>query len=390
MRNRAPVSRRPPTFFFPHFFLTIHIDMSQPSVIVAGYAPETQSETFIRRQVEGLPGVIGTIRKSDLYLPRPTLATLPLYPAQLFRGFRNRSAAIERCVEARPDVVLCQYGPVGAIMAPRLREAEIPFVVHFHGYDAYRHKTLRRFKHSYKRMFASAAAIVSVSNHMTKQLVSLGAPKEKVRCNPYGVEIGVCHADPANAPPRFLFVGRLVPKKAPDLLIRSFAIAAASNPSIELTMIGDGPLRGLCERLVDELGRRQQVRLLGSQPHDVVLEEMSRSRAYVQHSVCAKDGDCEGTPNSILEAAAAGLPIIATKHAGIVDAVRHGETGYLVDEHDVQAMAFHVIEVSGHPKDAGELGSRSRSHIAIDYEMRTSLSRLSEALLSSSRRDENA
>ena len=325
--------------------------------------------------------MIGTIRKSDLYLPGPTLATLPSYPVRLFRGFRNRSAAIERCVEARPDVVLCQYGPVGAIMAPRLREAEIPFVVHFHGYDAYRHKTLRRFKHSYQRMFASAAAIISVSNHMTKQLVSLGAPKEKVRCNPYGVEIGVCHADPANAPPRFLFVGRLVPKKAPDLLIRAFALAAASNPNIELTMIGDGPLRGLCERLVDELGRRQQVRLLGSQPHEVVLEEMSRSRAYVQHSVRAKDGDCEGTPNSILEAAAAGLPIIATKHAGIVDAVRHGETGYLVDEHDIESMAEHWRELSRPHNLAKALGNQGRSHMATNYAFRNSLHQLGKLLI---------
>src|SRR5205823_4306575 len=83
---------------------------------------------------------------------------------------------------------------------------------------------------------------------------------------------------------------------------------------------------------------------------------MRQARAFVQHSVEASTGDCEGLPVGILEAGASGLPVIATRHAGIPEAVVDGETGVLVAEKDVRGMAHAMAHLLKSPELAGRLG----------------------------------
>ena len=94
-----------------------------------------------------------------------------------------------------------------------------------------------------------------------------------------------------------------------------------------------------------------------------------KARAFVQHSVTAKDGDMEGTPNTILEASAMGLPIISTKHAGIKEAVIHEKTGFLVDEHDYLKMSEFMMLLVQNPELAGKLGKNPRIHMEKNYSM---------------------
>jgi len=84
-------------------------------------------------------------------------------------------------------------------------------------------------------------------------------------------------------------------------------------------------------------------------------------------------GDSEGTPVAVLEAGAAGLPVIATRHAGIPDVVREGQTGLLCDERDIATMAEHMHTVLTDPSAAARLGAAAREHIAEHHSMETSL-----------------
>ena len=112
------------------------------------------------------------------------------------------------------DVVLAEYGPTGASVIDSCLEADVPLVVHFHGFDAYDRKALDKYGPRYQRMFAAAAAIVAVSRDMERQLLALGAPREKLFYSPYGVDTKLFSgAKPAYSPPIFWLLGALWRKR---------------------------------------------------------------------------------------------------------------------------------------------------------------------------------
>jgi colanic acid/amylovoran biosynthesis glycosyltransferase len=96
----------------------------------------------------------------------------------------------------------------------------------------------------------------------------------------------------------------------------------------------------------------------------------------VQHSVCAEDGDTEGTPVAILEAMSAGLPVVATRHAGIVDVVVEGETGLLVDEEDVSGMTAFMVKLAEDDELVARLGKSARRRAVENYSMEKSIGAL--------------
>src|SRR5690606_23417476 len=126
---------------------------------------------------------------------------------------------------------------------------------------------------------------------------------------------------------------------APHLTLHAMKLVLDQVPEARLRMIGDGPLLGTCQDIAQALAIDHAVTFLGACPHEQVFAEMQSARAFVQHSVVSRDGNSEGTPNSVLEASAAGLPVVATRHAGISDVIADNGTGFLVVERDVQGMA---------------------------------------------------
>jgi glycosyltransferase involved in cell wall biosynthesis len=281
----------------------------------------------------------------------------------------------------KTDVVLAEYGPTGVAMMGPCEIAGVPLVVHFHGYDAYRYDLLEQYGMRYKTLFARCAAIIAVSEDMRRQLVDLGAPVQRVHHIVYGVDIdlfGEC--SPENNPPRFLAVGRFVDKKAPVLTLLAFTGVARSFPDAHLTMIGDGPLRAACEDLSRALGIGDRVSFPGVVDHAEVAREMARSRCFVQHSVRPRSGDSEGTPVAVLEASASGLPVVATRHAGIPDVVEDGVTGLLVAERDVDGMAEAMIELANDPDLAGRLGAAGRLRTEERNGLEISLGRLRDVV----------
>jgi glycosyltransferase involved in cell wall biosynthesis len=275
------------------------------------------------------------------------------------------------------SAVLAEYGTTGVLVVPACRLLGIPLIVHFHGYDASVQSVLDEHRESYPIMFKQAAAIIAVSRAMERKLISLGAAREKVHYNPYGIDCTRFYgAIPAQAPATFLAVGRFVEKKAPHLTITAFRRVHDAYPAARLRMIGEGPLLERCKHLANELGLNGAITFLGARSHEVVQEEMRQVRCFVQHSVEASTGDSEGTPVGILEACASGLPVVSTRHAGIPDVVREGETGFLVDEHDVDAMAERMHRLANNAELAGEMGRAARAHVRSNFSREQSLGRL--------------
>ena len=277
--------------------------------------------------------------------------------------------------------MLAEYGVTGSAALGICQELEIPLVVHFHGYDAYSRPVLDRYQQRYKKMFAYCSAIIAVSRHMVDQLIKLGAPREKIFCNAYGVDVAKFkQTSLLTCPLQVIAVGRFVEKKAPYLTILAFKKVLEALPEARLVMIGEGILHSVCDQIIKSLHMEHAVDLKGALKHDEVASLMQGSRVFVQHSLVAKSGDSEGTPVGILEAGASGVPVVSTKHAGIVDAVIHDKTGFLVDEGDIDGMAKYIYQVLTNPELAIAMGKRARKHIRENFNMESSIKNLQAIL----------
>ena len=349
------------------------------------------SETFIRTQAAHLPATVTVVegRTPTEVEGVPTLARRGVEKFMRFAQGSNWDTTVGASYtrvlrRTRPDAVLAQYGTTAVRLLDACRDTGVPLVVHFHGYDASRHDLLRDLRADYERLFREAAGIVVVSRAMEQRLAALGADPARLHYSPCGVDCTrFAASDPAAAPPVFVAVGRFVEKKGPYLTLAAFAEAHRQHPEARLRMIGDGALLGVCRDLAGALGVADAVAFLGAQPHEVVQQEMSGARAFVQHSVEAADGDCEGTPVAVLEAGASALPVVATRHAGIPDVVVEGETGLLVDERDVAGMARHMLRLIENPALAARLGQAGRARVLEHYCLERNMERLWHAIQAS-------
>jgi glycosyltransferase involved in cell wall biosynthesis len=344
-------------------------------------------ETFIRAHADRLPARVTLIHELPPRIDeRPILSQSPLSRAyrkagRLLRGreweWEITSAYLEAFRRTSAKAVLAEFGQSGVAVLAACRRMRLPLIVHFHGADISKHAVLSTYAGDYQVLFREARAIVAVSRTMQRKLISLGAPPENVHCNPCGVDCGLfSSASPATAPPVFLAVGRFVEKKAPQLTILAFARVHQRNSRARLRMIGNGPLLDACRDLARGLGIASAVSFLDGQPHGVIQEEMRSARAFVQHSVEAPSGDAEGTPVAVLEAGASGLPVVATRHAGIPDVVIEGKTGLLVEEHDVAGMADAMLRLIDDSPLAANLGAAARDHVNAHFSMERSIDRL--------------
>jgi colanic acid/amylovoran biosynthesis glycosyltransferase len=343
------------------------------------------TETFIRGHIEELPARVVLVHGW-----RPSIGTRPILSAprlgayKLWRtlthaglGTETTAAYLQAFRRYGVEAVLAEYGEMGVLVMEACRRAALPLIVHFHGYDASLHSVLQEHAETYPTMFREATAIVAVSRAMEKKLITLGAPPAKVYYNPYGVDCAQFEgADPASAPPIFVAVGRFTEKKAPQLTLSAFAQVYQIRPDARLRMIGEGPLLDDCRKLAEQLGISEAVKFLGAQTPEVVRQELKGSRCFVQHSVEASTGDSEGTPVSILEAGATGLPVVSTRHAGIPDVVIEGETGFLVDERDVAGMAQHMLRLVEDPGLARQMGLAGRRQIEMHFSKQQRLGNL--------------
>jgi len=333
------------------------------------------SETFVHRHVATLaPGdtvVVGRRLHPEpaWSVDGPLLLLDPL--ADEWAGPQEQAALAAFLGEHRVDAVLAEFLDLWPSFIPTVRHAGARLVAHGHGYDL--SSTLRNpwWREQYGA-WAEADAVVVPSAHAADRLAAeCGLPPERLHVVPYGVDVPT---EPPPPPPpsaevHCLAAGRLVAKKAPQVTVAAFAAAWRRRPGLRLDVIGDGPLRAEAERAAADA----PVVFHGVQPHDAVLAALGNADVFLQHSVVDPDtGDEEGLPVAILEAMAAARPVVTTRHAGIPEAVEHGVTGLLVDEHDQAGMADAIAEVAADPAERRRLGQagweRARRRYAAEAE----------------------
>ena len=131
--------------------------------------------------------------------------------------------------------------------------------------------------------------------------------------------------------------------------------------AVALDIVGDGPLAPALRSRAAALGIAAAVEFAGALPADEVAAQLRRAWLLAAPSLTASDGDAEGLPNTVVEAAASGLPVIASDHSGIPEAVEDGRTGLLVPEGDVEGLAHTITGLLGAPDRRSDMARAARA-----------------------------
>jgi colanic acid/amylovoran biosynthesis glycosyltransferase len=262
------------------------------------------------------------------------------------------------------DVYHAHFGHIGTDYLGVTDCRTEPFIVSFYGVDA--SQRLREDPDRYDNLFSRADAITVLSEDMRADLVDAGCPASKTHIQPLCVDVDKFpyrERDRSDDEPvRILTVARFVEKKGLEYALRAVA-TLDDNYDITYRIAGDGNRRDRIERLIEDLGLRDTVELLGWQTQSAIVEEMHDAHAFVLPSVTAENGNKEGTPTVLLEAQATGLPVVSTYHAGIPEIVGDGTTGHLVPERDVDALADAIEMIITDEDRSREMGQRGRDRI---------------------------
>lgn len=300
------------------------------------------------------------------------------------RQFSHRQYALFYSLKReKVDAVLAEYGVTACQSLAVIKALQLPLVVHFHGYDASMHEIKDHYSADYEKVFEYATTIVAVSGQMKEALVEMKCPGEKIIVSAYGPDPFFFDAAPSYGSQHFVSVGRFVEKKAPQLTIQAFKKVSVKFPDATLTMIGAGELLDDCKNLAISLQLSDKIEFAGIQAPAAIKKIFEQSIAFVQHSVIAANGDSEGTPVAILEAQAAALPVISTRHAGIPEVVLDEKTGLLCTEKNTDAMAENMLRILTEDGLAKRLGENGRKRIKQYFTLEMHLKALEDAIDSS-------
>jgi glycosyltransferase involved in cell wall biosynthesis len=291
----------------------------------------------------------------------------------------NEKSVLKSLQKNSIDVILVEYGTHAFKLNAVLKESTLPFVVHFHGYDASVSQVIKNCE-NYKTVFKEATKVIVVSKVMESKLLDLGCPRKKLSYNVYGPNPEFERVEPLFSKKQFVAIGRFTDKKAPYYTIMAFNKVLKKHPDAKLIMAGDGLLLNTCKNIVRYFGISDNVEFVGIISPREYRAYLKDSIAFVQHSITAANGDMEGTPVAILEASSAGLPVISTFHAGIPDVIHHEKTGLLVQEHQVNKMAEYMVKLLDDKSYAVQLGNAGKILIRTRFSLERHIKGLQEAL----------
>ncbi len=278
------------------------------------------------------------------------------------------------------DLMHIYFGHTGVHLLPFIEQWHKPCVVSFHGADVAHKPEIRDYPGKLRRLFSAVPLVFARSQSLADRLTQLGCPPEKLRINRTGIplnEFPLFHREaPRDGKWKIVQACRLIPKKGIATSLRAFAIFKRDYPNAEFCIAGKGPLQSELEMLAGGLGIARDVHFLGFLSQSKLRELYDRSHLFLHPSEISPNQDQEGVPNSVLEAMATGLPVVATRHGGIPEAVDDGRTGFLVAEEDHVALANATQLIASSPVMMKEMGVRAHTTVKERFEQATQIERL--------------
>lgn len=326
-----------------------------------------KSEVFILEQAGNLLSYHADFFCRDLIEPfRDEVCFIPANHKRARYNFTvfRKSRLFERFIVIKnASIIHAHFLPDAVMILPIAKKLGLPLIATSHGFDSQmsrrsQFKTLKptnlQFLLHEQALYRDATAFIAVSNYMRGRMIERGIAPEKIYTHYIGVDTNKFNVSDIEG--KFILnVSRHVKVKGLDILLRAFAKTPAAW---QLVQIGAGPETEALQQLAKELNIQDRIQWLGAQAHFEVIPLMRDCAAYVQTSMPDENGQTEAFGIVLLEAAASGVPVLASRSGGMPEAMLEGETGYLFE-----------------PGNSAELAEKLNTLLALDTNSRRAIGR---------------
>lgn len=335
-------------------------EVARPAVVMWKSVWLPRTETFVASQVASLqrwdPIPMGSrLEMSALVTGRERILfgsnKMEVLLRRIFELTRL-SRRVENAVKSSgARIIHAHFAHEGYSISRAADHLGLPLVVSLYGSDVTALAARRGlkglvFRARLRKTFGVASQMLAISESIAESAIALGAPRHKVKVHHVGMSVPA-PTDHSPEPDGILFVGRMVEKKGLRHLLSAVDDLPAEIRSVRITVIGDGPLRVELEATAAGLGLN--IRFLGFLDQPEMLTQMQRHVLLCAPSITADNGDAEGLPTVLVQAAASGLPVVGYIHGGIPEVVRSEVNGILADEGDIPALGRALRRILSDP-----------------------------------------
>lgn len=357
----------------------------------------------IYRQIAALkrvrPIVIAQKRENSGRFPFEPVYVVPKPPTHLFRRLwfrqlrdmpwqisRMELEALLRILnKTNAQLLHIYFGHIAAHLIPLIRGWPKPTVVSFHGADVLVDMHKPAYRSATIEMLGAVKRVLVRSESLRKAIVDLGCDAAKIDVVRTGIPLEEFpfrqREFPANGEWRFVQACRLIEKKGLPTTLRAFAKFSERWPRSTVTIAGEGPLLEELQALAGQLKIDNRVKFSGFVSQDRLREIFYASHIFLHPSETGRDGNQEGVPNSMLEAMASGLPVFATNHGGIPEAIETGVSGMLVAERNADALAGALLDSTQDRQWLARLALAGSESVRQNFEQRNQIAHLEDVYL---------
>jgi len=357
----------------------------------------------IYRQITALkrcaPVVIAQKREQTERFPFDDVQVIPKPATHFLRRFwhrqlrdmpwqiSDRELSALLCALSRIDARLLHiyFGQIAVHLLPLIRAWKKPSIVSFHGADVTVDMKKPAYREATREMLESVNLVLVRSESLRRALTGLGCDETKIALQRTGIPLEEFpfreRSFPQDGEWRLVQAGRLIEKKGLPVTLNAFAVFLDRYPNATLTIAGEGPLLDELQKLTRELNIEERVSFTGFVSQEQLREIYYRSHIFLHPSQIGRDGNQEGVPNSMLEAMASGLPVFATEHGGIPEAIENGVSGVLVPEHDHEALSRALLSATQDLIFLSRIARSAAEVVRKNFDLRTQAQRLDDIYL---------
>ncbi len=278
---------------------------------------------------------------------------------------------VELLEKWKPQLVHVYYGHKAVKYHRMLEASGLPWLVSFHGVDVVKFMDDPEYVKGLKQVFQDAKVVLARSESLLERLRELGCPQEKLRLNRTPVPLHSIEfkerAAPTDGKWRLLQACRLIPKKGLFTVLKALPKVVETWPELKYVLCGSGPDEQRFRDEVKKAGLEDNVEIRGWVSQEELKEEFAKAHFFLHPSELTETEDQEGVPNAMLEAMAAGLPVVATQHGGIPEAVTNGKDGLLVEEKDFEALSGAILKLTNDNSLLAEYSCQAKESVTDKF-----------------------
>ena len=382
-------------------FLVVNPPSAERPVVASYCATFLKPEMLhIYRQISRLqrvrPVVITQKREHGVQFPFKPVYVIPRPATRLlrrlwFRQLLHRPWQISRMeletftrVLEQSDASLLHiyFGHIAVHLLPLIRSWPKPTIVSFHGADVLVELDQTAYRRATEEMLSAVTRIFVRSESLGRAVCHLNVDAQKICIVRTGIPIDDFpfrrRQQPEGGAWRLVQAGRLIEKKGIATSLRAFREFSRLFPAARLTVAGEGPLLDELKSLTTQLGIQNKVSFPGFLAQESLRDLLYASHIFLHPSQLGSDGNQEGVPNAMLEAMATGLPVFATRHGGIPEAIDDGTSGILVEEGDYWGLARELTEAVKDGHRLTTIGEAAAKSVVEKFDQRKQIERLEQ------------